>query len=86
MKRAGTRIFRLDGDRWIDVGMKPDLTVYKVQAYSAEYFTLLEKLPELREAFTLGDKVTVAGRTVAVELVEEEVRDVNVDRIAAGFR
>ena len=86
MRRAGTRIFRLDGDRWIDAGMKPDLTVYKVQAYSAEYFTLLEKVPELRDAFALGDKVTVAGKTLAVELVEEEVRDVNVDRIAAGFR
>lgn len=67
-KRAGSRMFQLDGDRWVDGRMKPALQVYKVQAYSRSYFTLLEKLPELREAFAIGDKVLVAGTTVAIEV------------------
>ncbi|HEU4994478.1 MAG TPA: VIT domain-containing protein [Gemmatimonadaceae bacterium] len=71
MKRAGVRTFAKDGDRWVDSRLKSDLRVYKVKAYSPSYFVLLERLPELRDAFAIGDKVVVAGRGVAVEVVEE---------------
>ena len=71
MKRAGVRTFVKDGDRWVDSRMKSDFQVYKVKAYSASYFALLDKLPELREAFAIGDRVVVAGRSVAVEVVED---------------
>ena len=71
MKRAGTRLFSQDGDRWIDSRMKDGLQVYKVKAYSQSYFTLLERIPELREAFTIGDRAVVAGKSVAIELVED---------------
>ncbi len=42
-----------------------------MKAYSQGYFGLLEKLPELRESLAIGDKVVVAGRSVAVEIVED---------------
>ena len=71
MKRAGTRMFAKDGERWVDARMKADLRVYKVKAYSQSYFALLEKLPELRDAFAVGDKVVVAGRSVAIEVVDD---------------
>lgn len=70
-RRAGMRIFHRDGERWVDSRMKSDLRVYKVKAYSPTYFALIEKLPELREAFAIGDRVVVAGRSVAVEVVED---------------
>ena len=70
-RRVGSRMFQRDGDRWVDARMKPELRVYKVKAYSPAYFSLVEKLPELREAFALGDRVLVAGRTVAIEVVED---------------
>jgi Ca-activated chloride channel family protein len=71
MRRVGTRMFQRDGDRWVDTRMKPELRVYKVKAYSAAYFSLIEKLPDLKEAFALGDRVLVAGRTAAIEVVED---------------
>jgi hypothetical protein len=40
----------------------------KVRAYSAAYFRILELLPELREPLALGDKVIVAGRSIAIEI------------------
>lgn len=71
VRRVGTRVFQRDDDRWVDARMKAELRVYKVKAYSAAYFSLIEKLPELKEAFALGDRVLVAGRTVAIEVVED---------------
>jgi Ca-activated chloride channel family protein len=71
VRRGGSHMFRRDSDRWVDIRMKPELRVYKVKAYSQSYFTLLERIAELREAFTVGDKVLVAGRSVAVEVVDE---------------
>ena len=85
-RRVGNRMFRLDADRWIDLGVKPDLPVYKVQAYSAAYFTLLEKLPELREVFALGDKLSVAGKAVVIELVDEDAGRVDTERIVSGWK
>jgi Ca-activated chloride channel family protein len=70
-RRAGNRMFSRDGERWVDTRYKTELRVYKVKAYSQGYFALLEKLPDLRESLSIGDKVVVAGRAVAVEIVED---------------
>ncbi|HJQ20612.1 MAG TPA: VIT domain-containing protein [Gemmatimonadaceae bacterium] len=71
VRHVGTRIFARDGDRWVDSRMKAGLQVYKVKAYSRGYFALLDQIAELREAFTVGDHVLVAGRSVAIEVVDE---------------
>jgi Ca-activated chloride channel family protein len=71
LRRVGSRMFQRDGDRWVDTRMTAELRVYKVKAYSTAYFSLIEKLPELREVLALGDRVLVAGRTVAIEVVED---------------
>jgi len=86
-KRAGARLFRRQADRWVDLRVKPDLPVYKVKAYSRSYFTLVEKLPELREALALGEQVTVAGRSVTIEVVDDarELTDTEVQTIIRGF-
>lgn len=70
-RRAGVKIFRREGEKWSDLRMKNDLRVYKVKAYSQSYFTLLEKIPELRESFAIGEKVVVAGKSVAIEVVDD---------------
>ena len=71
VRRAGTRMFHRDGERWVDSRMKIDLRVYKVKAYSPTYFALIDRLPELREAFAIADRVVVAGRSAAIEVVED---------------
>jgi Ca-activated chloride channel family protein len=71
VKRVGGKLYKEEGGRWIDAAMKTDLKVYKVKAYSQSYFTLLERIPALREAFSAGDRVMVAGRSVAVEVGDD---------------
>jgi hypothetical protein len=87
LKRAGTRLFKQDGERLVDSRMKDGLQVYKVKAYSQSYFTLLERIPELREAFAVGDRVTVAGRTVAIEVLADarELSEANLLAITRGW-
>lgn len=53
---------------WTDTGLKDSMQRVKVRAYSAAWFRLVDLLPELREAFALGDRVIVAGRSIAVEI------------------
>ena len=87
LKRSGDRTFRMEGNRAVDLRMKDGLQVYKVKAYSATYFALLERLPELRQAFAASDRVVVAGRAVAVEVVEEaaELTEAEMQAIVKGW-
>ena len=39
----------------------------KVRAFSEAWFKLIDAIPELKEAFALGDKVIVAGRRWVIE-------------------
>jgi len=87
IKHAGSHMFRKDSDRWVDLRMKSDLQVYKVKAYSRSYFALLDKIPELRQAFTAGDKLVVAGKSVAIEIVDDtrELSDSELQTIASKW-
>ena len=87
MKRAGAKMFTKDGDRWIDALVKPGLQVYKVKAYSRSYFTLLEKLQDLREPFALGGKVLVSGKAIAIEVVDDapELTDAQLSAVVKGW-
>jgi hypothetical protein len=68
LRRGGNRLFAMRDSVWTDTGLKDSMERVKVRAYSSGYFRLLELLPELREPFALGDRVIVAGRSIAVEI------------------
>jgi Ca-activated chloride channel family protein len=87
LKRVGARLFKREGSRWTDASMKTELKVYKVKAYSRSYFALLERLPELREAFSAGDRVLVAGKSVALEVGDDarELTEAEVSAIVKGW-
>jgi hypothetical protein len=53
---------------WTDVRYKKTGTVLQVKPFSDAYFKLLEILPDLREPFSIGERVIVAGRGMAIEL------------------
>jgi hypothetical protein len=55
----------------------------RVQAYSPAYFALLERIPELRESFALGERVKVAGRRVAVEVAPDGVERLGASELDA---
>ncbi|HEX9310228.1 MAG TPA: VWA domain-containing protein, partial [Gemmatimonadaceae bacterium] len=68
LRRAGNVTFVLRDSIWTDVRYKNSDTVLRVQPFSEAYFRLLELQPDLREPFSVGERVIVAGRTMAIEL------------------
>jgi hypothetical protein len=71
LRRSGNRVFALRDSVWTDVAFKDSMRRLKLRAYSAAYFRILEMVPELREPFALGEKVIVAGRSVAIEIAPD---------------
>lgn len=68
VRRAGNATFVLRDSVWTDVRYKNSGTVLRVKPFSDAYFRLLELQPDLREAFSVGERVIVAGRSMAIEL------------------
>lgn len=67
--RAGQRLFTLRDSVWVDSRPAgPAARRLEIQPYSAAYFALIDRIPELRQVFALGDRVEVHGRAVTVVL------------------
>jgi Ca-activated chloride channel family protein len=66
--RAGNATFVLRDSVWTDVRYKKTGTILQVKPFSDAYFKLIEMVPDLREAFSVGERVIVAGRSMAIEL------------------
>src|SRR3954471_8581711 len=73
VQRAGNVTFVLRDSVWTDVKYKRTGEVLRVKAYSDAYFKLLELQPDLRDAFSVGERVIVAGRGMAIELTSSGV-------------
>ena len=67
-RRIDSRTFELRGEIWTDVRYRDGVRTLHVQPYSRAYFELVDKLPDLRAVFALGDKVVVMGRVAAIQL------------------
>jgi Ca-activated chloride channel family protein len=84
IRQASNRTFALRDGLWTDGIAVTDARVIRAQAYSPAYFALLERLPLVAEAFSLGDRVRIAGRQVILEvdsngaerLSESELREI----------
>jgi Ca-activated chloride channel family protein len=68
VSRAGNVTFVLRDSVWTDVRYKKSGTVLQVKPFSDAYFKLIEMVPELREPFSVGERVIVAGHNMAIEL------------------
>jgi Ca-activated chloride channel family protein len=78
VRRAGNVTFVLRDSVWTDVRYRNSGMVLRVKPFSDAYFRLLEVQPDLREAFSVGERVIVAGRSMAIELTpagEEQLMD-----------
>jgi len=84
VRRAGNVTFILRDSVWTDVRYKKSGTVLQVKPFSDAYFRLIDMVPELREPFSIGERVIVAGRSMAIELTpsgEEHLTDRDVTLI-----
>ena len=68
IRRAGNVTLVLRDSVWTDARYKQSGPVLKVKPFSDAYFKLLEMVPDLREPFSVGERVLVAGRSMAIEL------------------
>ncbi|HJR62753.1 MAG TPA: VIT domain-containing protein [Gemmatimonadaceae bacterium] len=90
LRRAGNRVFTLRDGIWTDSRHRPGLRMVRVQAYSEAYFAVLDLLPELREAFAVGDRVVVVGprSTIAMEVApdgQDELSERDMEAIRSGW-
>jgi Ca-activated chloride channel family protein len=85
---VANRIFTLRDGVWTDERYRTGGAVTAVKPYSNAYFALLDKIPELRAVFAIGDRVIVAGRGVSIEVSEKGVESLDsasVERISKEF-
>ncbi len=78
VRRAGNVTFVLRDSVWTDVRYKKSGAVLQVKPFSDAYFKLIELQPDLREVFAIGERMIVAGRSMAIELTpsgEESLTD-----------
>ncbi len=70
IQTVNDKTFLLQNGIWTDTLFKPDtMQTQKVTFLSDEYFSLLEKIPELAPYFAIGDKVIAVIDGVAYEVV-----------------
>jgi Ca-activated chloride channel family protein len=88
VQHAGGRTFVLRDSTWTDTRYQDSMRRVRVQAFSAAYFALLHAVPDLRQAFAIGDRVIAAGRQVAVEVTPAgvaQLSDADVVAVQAGW-
>src|SRR5690606_1753479 len=88
IRQAGDRTFVLRDGVWSDGIERPDAEVVRVRAYSGAYFAILERLPQLADAMSLGERVRIAGRGVILEVSPtgvEQLSDAELRRIVASW-
>ena len=85
VRRAGNVTFMLRDSVWTDVRSKPGITTLKVKPYSEAYFRVLDLIPDLRDAFSVGERVVVTGRSMSIE-VTPAGKDQLADRDVALLR
>lgn len=82
-KRVGTRVFSLREKTWTDSHYVPGMRAVRVKAFSPLYFELVNRLDGLSEVLSVGDRVLVAGRAVAVEIAPDGAERVDGAVVAA---
>jgi Ca-activated chloride channel family protein len=83
------RHFRKDGEVWKDVAHTNTLRVVTIEPFSAAYFALLRRLPELEPYFKEMPDVLVAGKRVSIQVSSgglKTMADAELLRITGEFR
>lgn len=87
-KRIANRLFALVNGVWMDARYTSSMRTVTVKPFSPAYFALVQRFDELAAPFALGDRVIVAGRTVAVALAADGAERLDaaaMDRLARDW-
>jgi len=85
-KRAGGRMFVLNGEVWTDVAHHDTLRVVAVAPYSEAWFTVGRVLPELADALGLGNRVLIAGRRASISVAPDGATTLSPEALARLVR
>ena len=85
-RRVGERLFTLANGVWTDARFTSTLRTVSVKPYSPAYFALVQRLADLAPAFALGDRVVVAGKSVAIRLDPAGAEQLGEGELAAVVR
>ncbi|MEO7367385.1 MAG: VIT domain-containing protein [Gemmatimonadaceae bacterium] len=80
-RRIGSRLFKLSGDTWTDASRFDSTKTVAIKPFSEAYFKLIDAIPELREVFSLGDNLVVAGKAVTIKLTETGSATISEDQL-----
>lgn len=87
-RRVGTRTFVMSDETWTDLRKIDSARTVKVKSFSDAYFKLMDAVPELRDIFSLGDRVKVAGKSILIETGPtglESISDAELQRIRSAW-
>jgi Ca-activated chloride channel family protein len=73
------RAFTFQGDRFVDPQYRAGMRELRIRAMSRAYFALLAARPELRQAFAIGERVTVALDATRAIVIDPAAPDVSED-------
>lgn len=83
------RVFRREAGSWVDAMHRSGARTTDIAPFSAAYFALLDRLPELGPYWKRYDAVLVAGRDVSIRLKADgatRLSAVQLDRLVEAFR
>ena len=86
LRQAAGRILMEVGGLWVDEGFGSRTPVLVVKAMSAAYFRILERQPQAREVFQLGNHliwVTPSGTALVIDAGDgkEQLTDAEIDQL-----
>jgi len=85
---AGRTFRQIDGE-WRDAALDAKVQVLSVEAYSAAWFALARRLPELEPYWKQFDRVSIAGRGITIRTApggRTTIPDAEIDSIVRAFR
>ena len=71
VRRVGSKVFLKRGDAWVDAAKSDSARTVRIKPFSDAYFKLIDAVPDLRDIFALGDKVTVGTKAITLELADD---------------
>ena len=85
-RRVGERLLRLANGVWTDARYTTALRTVRVKPYSPAYFQLMQRIDALPPLFATGDRLIVAGRVAAIELVADGAESLTARELDALVR
>ena len=71
------RAFTFESNRYVDPSYRSTMRVIHIRALSRAYFAILARRPDLRQAFAIGERVTIAIDATRAIVIEPDAPDVS---------